>query len=65
MKGKKITFMDEIYFNWLDIGDKDLSFGTRQNFDHIKDTNAIKSKRMLKIALCAQGYIPYAQQANI
>lgn len=36
-----------------------------KNSDHIKDTNAIKSKIMLKIALCAQDYIPYAQQANI
>ena len=38
--------MNEIYFNWLDIGDKDLSCGTQQNSDHIKDTNAIKSKRI-------------------
>jgi hypothetical protein len=49
--------MNEIYFNWLDIGDKDLSCGTQQNSDHIKDTNAIKSKRILKIPLCAQGWI--------
>jgi hypothetical protein len=32
--------MNEIYFNWLDIGDKDISCGTQQNSDHIKDTNA-------------------------